>query len=67
MNINITAGQKSFCVYNICVCAVYICYLYVNTHICMSIYLKKNVCLYINYINICISKYILYVCVFVYT
>ncbi len=35
--------NKSFCIHNICVCAVYIYYVYINTHTCMYIFKKKYV------------------------
>ncbi len=49
--------NKSFCSPKICVCAVYMYYVYINTHTCMF---KKNkhvicynmLCLYIKYIYI---------------
>ncbi len=34
--------NKSFCLHNICVCSVYIYYVYINTHTCMYIF-QKNV------------------------
>ncbi len=40
--------NKSFCLHNICMCAVYIYYVYINTHAC--IYFRKIGCLYIKYI-----------------
>ncbi len=51
--------NKSFCLHNICVCMVYIYYVYIDTHTCM-IYFRKisyvyilNVFIYnINDINI---------------
>ncbi len=42
--------NKSFCLHNICVCAEYIYYVYVNTHT-YSIYFE-NVYIYINIIYI---------------
>ncbi len=41
---------KSFCLHNICMCAVYIYYVYINTHTCMYIFQKNMLCLYIKYI-----------------
>ncbi len=38
--------NKSFSLYNICVCTVYIYYLYINTHTCMYIFQKNMLCLY---------------------
>ncbi len=42
--------NKSFCVYNICVCTVYIYYVYINTHTCMYIFKQNMLCLYVKYI-----------------
>ncbi len=42
--------NKSFCLHNICVCAVYIYYVYMNTHTCMYIFQKNMLSLYIKYI-----------------
>ncbi len=41
---------KSYCLHNICVCTVYIYYVYINTHTCMYIFKKNMLCLYIKYI-----------------
>ncbi len=43
--------NKSFWLHNICECAVYMYYVYINTHTCMYIF-KKYICLYIKYIDI---------------
>ncbi len=45
--------NKSFCLHNICVCAVYIYYVYINTHT-YSIYFE-NIYMYIH-----LYSYILY-------
>ncbi len=71
--------NKSYCLHNICVCAMYIYYVYINTHTCMYIFKKNILCLYIFnifiydiiYLNINIymeifSKYMLYVCLYIY-
>ncbi len=52
--------KKKNCVHIICVCTVYIYYVYINTHTCMYIF-KKNVMFikYINYMNINIHVNIL--------
>ncbi len=54
-----------------CVCAVYIYYVYINTHTCMNIFKKNMLRLYIKYTYIWYKlyeyKYLLYVCVFIYT
>ncbi len=54
--------NKSFCLHNICMCAVYIYYVYINTKICMYIFKKNMLRLYIKYIyiwyNLKINKYI---------
>ncbi len=36
--------NKSVCVHNICVCTVYIYYVYINTHTCMYIFQKTMLC-----------------------
>ncbi len=41
--------NKSFCLHNICMCAVYI-YVYINIHTYMYIFQKNMLCLYIKYI-----------------
>jgi len=33
--------NESLCLHNICVCNVYNYFVYINTHICMCIYLRK--------------------------
>ncbi len=43
--------NKSFGLHNICMCTVYIYYVYINTNTCMYIF-KKIWCLYIKYIYI---------------
>ncbi len=43
--------NKGFCLHYICVCTVYIYYVYINTNTC-SIYLRKMLCLYSKYIYI---------------
>ncbi len=43
--------NKSFYLHNICVCTLYIYYVYINTNTCMYIFKKKN-CLYIKYIYV---------------
>ncbi len=63
--LNISAGQrfivinciqnKIFCVHNICVCAVYIYYVYINTHTCMYIFNTNILCLYIKHLYIYIN------------
>ncbi len=42
--------NKSCYVHNMCVCTVYIYYVYINTHTCMCIFKKNKLCLYIKYI-----------------
>ncbi len=78
---------KSFCVHNICVCTVYIYYLFINTCIyfrkinelkLMNVKVNefkififnikyKNINIYMQMHAIIFYKYILYVCVFMYT
>ncbi len=41
--------NKSLCLHSICVCAVYIYYVYINTHPCMYVF-KKMLYLYIKYL-----------------
>ncbi len=60
--------NKSFCLHNICVGTVYIYYVYINTHTCMCVYIRKLCCVYIlnifiynikdNDINILTCKYL---------
>ncbi len=56
--IAINGIQKKFCLHNVCVCIVYMCYVYINTHTCMYIFNTNvvyilNIFLYnINYMNI---------------
>ncbi len=38
--------NKSFCLHNIYVCAVYIYYVYINTHTCMYIFQKNFMFIY---------------------
>ncbi len=52
--------NESFCLHNISVCTLYICYLYINIHKCMYIFYTNMLCLYMKYI------YILYEYKFVY-
>ncbi len=39
--------NKSLRLHNICVCSVYIYYIYLNTHTCMYIFLEKKIYFYI--------------------
>ncbi len=39
--------NKGFCLHNICVCTVYIYYVYINTNTCMYIFRKKICYVYI--------------------
>ncbi len=41
-----------FCLHNICVCTVYIYYVYINTNTCMYIFKKNMLCLYMKYLFI---------------
>ncbi len=41
--------NKRFCLHNICACSVYIYYKYVNTNICMYIFKKNVLRLYIKH------------------
>ncbi len=44
------ASKIKVCLHNICMCAVYIYYAYINTHTRMYIFQKNMLCLYIKYI-----------------
>ncbi len=50
--------NKSFCLHNICVCTVYIYYVYINTNTCMYIFREKICYVYILNIFTCNIIYI---------